>query len=186
MATEFSNIFYIDFENHENPDLLSINDIDFFRQLIEPILNKSIYRFINNPQDIITKNKNIVSNDFLFELYVQRKRNELKIKKSITIDVVEENLYSIVFNYNKFLSYYDTNEFIHVINNNFDINKLNNLELRTIEYNRWIHEIIKYFKLSIYEENMNLLMEQDLKKLPINHKILAYIAKNLKSKLIEN
>jgi len=185
MASVFSTIFYIESDIYTNTDFLNITDIEFFRGIIEPILNKSIQRFINNPQDIINHNKEGLNNGFLFELLVQRKRNEHKIRKSISIDIVDNQLYSIIFNYNKFLSFYEDKEFINIINTKVDINKLNTLELRAIEYNKWIHEIIKYLKLSIYEDNMNYLMDNDLKKLPSTHKTLALIAKNLKTKTIE-
>lgn len=109
---------------------------------------------------------------------------ENKIKESIKIDIVD-GLFAIMFNYNVFLS---DNSNIQKPQQNNNLDSLENMsdkDLLINEYKHLVSEIMKYFKLEIYEDNMNHLMENQTSILPIENIKLVTIIKNMKSKIIE-
>lgn len=180
MDNNLITFFYIDYDlKKEFPDIC----LSEFKGLIEPRINNSISRYISL-SEIRKKEGQSIPDNIIIELHLQRKMIENKIKESIKIDIVD-GLFAIMFNYNVFLS---DNSNIQKPQQNNNLDSLENMsdkDLLINEYKHLVSEIMKYFKLEIYEDNMNHLMENQTSILPIENIKLVTIIKNMKSKIIE-
>lgn len=149
------------------------------KKSLEPLIESSIEQFINHPKEILNKN---IYDELILETYFQRKKKENKIKRSISIELINNEEYSILFNYNKFIGVDTQIDFSDISNK--EITSFNKNEISIIEYINLVNEIIKYFKISIYENNMNFLMTHNINTLPYKLLKFIFIAKNLDCKII--
>lgn len=175
MANNLIIVFYIEkalIESFDFHNLLS------FERCMLSKLNKSIDYFINKPKEEIEKNPNMPG---LLEDFYNKKINETNIKKSISIDLIEKD-FSILFDYNKFNNIDENIDIIEIQSNFSKILYLQSVKIE--KYIEWSFEIIKYLKLSVYEENMSFLMKNNVNYLSYKHIKNTFIIKNLKFKII--
>lgn len=169
-------VFYVEKILLEKYDF---HNLESFEKCIYSKLESAIEYFVNRPKEILEDNPN---NEFLLETFFQRKRKEKQFKSSISIELVENKEFSILFNYNKFIN---SDEKIDILKlQQIKNNDFNKYAIELTEYINWTNEIIKFFKLFIYEDNMNFLMSNNINKLPYNKLKATLIIKHLKTKII--